>query len=380
MKRDYFQKRQLYLGKIATSNEVQKLKRVHDEEILKLKDQQESEMQRFFIDSGIRMLYLLSGAKLNLRARVGKKFLPLSLIKKLNSDYSIEFDQLPNDPLELLVQNQIFAKGEVVIVDGNFGVQVTKIFENPIEDKAYYPEKTNKQDPMLLFESILGDVDWTIDMLRKIEKGTVIDLLIPAGSFSKLYADRHYIGEGEIKVYEKNLAVTFINTKKPKYLEIPVLDTSDREQFNSANQKTIISKEVYKNNFSSLNDLSADILFMVLSCEHPQSIAVTLLNLDKKLASEVLGLFHKNDSAEIIIRMSKIKRVDDESLFILSETLRHYCEALSSKESLTGFTKTTEILKLMDPEKIKINLDGLSILNSELSEQLKKGVEEIVTE
>jgi len=39
----------------------------------------------------------------------------------------IELNQLANDPLEILVDNNVIALGEVVIVDGNFGVQITSI-------------------------------------------------------------------------------------------------------------------------------------------------------------------------------------------------------------------------------------------------------------
>jgi flagellar motor switch protein FliN/FliY len=47
----------------------------------------------------------------------------------LNMDIGsvIELNQLANDPLEILVDNHVVAEGEVVIVDGNFGVQITTI-------------------------------------------------------------------------------------------------------------------------------------------------------------------------------------------------------------------------------------------------------------
>jgi flagellar motor switch protein FliN/FliY len=39
----------------------------------------------------------------------------------------IELNQLANDPLDILVDDYVIAQGEVVIVDGNFGVQITSI-------------------------------------------------------------------------------------------------------------------------------------------------------------------------------------------------------------------------------------------------------------
>ncbi|WP_281747648.1 FliM/FliN family flagellar motor switch protein, partial [Helicobacter suis] len=39
----------------------------------------------------------------------------------------VELNQMVNDPLEILVDDKVIAKGEVVIVDGNFGIQITEI-------------------------------------------------------------------------------------------------------------------------------------------------------------------------------------------------------------------------------------------------------------
>ena len=39
----------------------------------------------------------------------------------------IELNQLANDPLEILIDDKVIAKGEVVIVDGNFGIRVSEI-------------------------------------------------------------------------------------------------------------------------------------------------------------------------------------------------------------------------------------------------------------
>ena len=47
----------------------------------------------------------------------------------LNMDIGsvIELNQLANEPLEVMVGDKVIGKGEVVIVDGNFGVQITEI-------------------------------------------------------------------------------------------------------------------------------------------------------------------------------------------------------------------------------------------------------------
>jgi flagellar motor switch protein FliN/FliY len=39
----------------------------------------------------------------------------------------VELNQLANEPLDILVDNKKIAEGEVVIVDGNFGIQIISI-------------------------------------------------------------------------------------------------------------------------------------------------------------------------------------------------------------------------------------------------------------
>ena len=39
----------------------------------------------------------------------------------------IELNQLANDPLEILIGDKVIALGQVVIIDGNFGIQITQI-------------------------------------------------------------------------------------------------------------------------------------------------------------------------------------------------------------------------------------------------------------
>lgn len=321
---------------------------------------------------------ILTDTMLNVRVRVGKKYVPLSIVKKLAKDHTIILDQLANDPLEIIIQNQIIAKGEVVIVDGNFGVQLVKVFDKAIEDKSYYHKSIqNKLDPVVLVESILGDVDLVISDILSFEKGSIIDLGLYAGSLSQLYADKTYIGEAEIKVWEKYIEVSFVDTKKALNSEIPKLSIDDSNQFNKLviDRKERIAKQNYKENFASLNELSSDMLYTILSLEHPQTIAVTLLNIDDSLSKTMLKLFPNNLSYEIIIRMSRLKHVSDESLIIVSETLMKNYETKINKIDFDGLEKVTSILKLLDSNDAEEYISEIAQVDEELSDVLKKGVE-----
>ena len=70
---------------------------------------------------------LIMDVKLPVRVRIGKKKMLLKDVLNMDIGSVIELNQLANDPLDILVDNHVIAEGEVVIVDGNFGIQITTI-------------------------------------------------------------------------------------------------------------------------------------------------------------------------------------------------------------------------------------------------------------
>jgi flagellar motor switch protein FliN/FliY len=70
---------------------------------------------------------LIMDVKLLVRVRIGQKRMLLKDVLNMDIGSVVELNQLANDPLDILVDNKVIAQGEVVIVDGNFGVQITRI-------------------------------------------------------------------------------------------------------------------------------------------------------------------------------------------------------------------------------------------------------------
>ncbi len=75
----------------------------------------------------MKNIALIMDVKMPVRVRIGKKRMLLKDVLSMDIGSVIELNQLANDPLEILVDNHVIAQGEVVIVDGNFGVQITTI-------------------------------------------------------------------------------------------------------------------------------------------------------------------------------------------------------------------------------------------------------------
>lgn len=70
---------------------------------------------------------MLLDVKLNIHVRIGQKKMLLKDVIAMDIGSVIELNQLANEPLEVLVDGKVIAHGEVVIVDGNFGIQITDI-------------------------------------------------------------------------------------------------------------------------------------------------------------------------------------------------------------------------------------------------------------
>jgi flagellar motor switch protein FliN/FliY len=78
-------------------------------------------------DEELNNISLIMDVKLPVKVRIGKKKMLLKDVLNMDIGSVIELNQLANDPLEILVDDHVIAEGEVVIVDGNFGVQITTI-------------------------------------------------------------------------------------------------------------------------------------------------------------------------------------------------------------------------------------------------------------
>ena len=70
---------------------------------------------------------LLMDIKLDVRVRVGRAQRSLRSITQLASGSVVELDCSVNDPVEIVVNDRVIAEGEIVIVEGNYGVRITRI-------------------------------------------------------------------------------------------------------------------------------------------------------------------------------------------------------------------------------------------------------------
>ena len=51
----------------------------------------------------------------------------LQALTKLGPGTTLDLERSPDDPVDVMVNNTVIARGEVVVVAGNYGVRVTEV-------------------------------------------------------------------------------------------------------------------------------------------------------------------------------------------------------------------------------------------------------------
>jgi flagellar motor switch protein FliN/FliY len=72
-------------------------------------------------------LDLLMEVELPVSVSFGRAQLPLRDVLKLNSGSIVELNRTISDPVEIIVNNCVIARGEVVVVEGNYGVRIQHV-------------------------------------------------------------------------------------------------------------------------------------------------------------------------------------------------------------------------------------------------------------
>ncbi len=82
------------------------------------------------VDNG-RNIDVLMSVPLKITAELGTCKMLVEDILKLGTGSIVELDRLAGGPVDLLVNDRLVARGEVVAIDDKFGVRVTELIEHP---------------------------------------------------------------------------------------------------------------------------------------------------------------------------------------------------------------------------------------------------------
>jgi flagellar motor switch protein FliN/FliY len=90
-------------------------------------------------------LELVRDIQVTLTVELGRTDMIIQDILELTAGKVIELDRLAGEPLDILVNGKLLAKGEVVVVDENFGVRITSIIDAKARENALASESAPKK-------------------------------------------------------------------------------------------------------------------------------------------------------------------------------------------------------------------------------------------
>jgi flagellar motor switch protein FliN/FliY len=74
-------------------------------------------------------LDLVMDVELNVTLRFGQRHLTLREVLELASGSVVELDRQVDEPVELLLNGKVIARGEAVVIDGNYGLRVSEVLQ-----------------------------------------------------------------------------------------------------------------------------------------------------------------------------------------------------------------------------------------------------------
>jgi len=75
-------------------------------------------------------LELVMDVELNVTLRFGQRQLTLREVLELTTGSVVELDRHVEEPVELLLEGRVIARGEAVVIDGNYGLRVTEVTQS----------------------------------------------------------------------------------------------------------------------------------------------------------------------------------------------------------------------------------------------------------
>jgi flagellar motor switch protein FliN/FliY len=79
------------------------------------------------VSSKASSIDLLMGVSLEVTIELGRTVMSVKDILSLGVGSVIELDRMSGDPVDILVNGKLIAKGEVVVIEDNLGVRITSI-------------------------------------------------------------------------------------------------------------------------------------------------------------------------------------------------------------------------------------------------------------
>lgn len=105
-------------------------------EQVNLEDQNNAKLPEAFMQGALKGVFteqvnldLVMDVELSVTLRFGQRKLALREVLELTTGSVIELDRQVEEPVELLLEGKVIARGEAVVIDGNYGLRVTEVLQ-----------------------------------------------------------------------------------------------------------------------------------------------------------------------------------------------------------------------------------------------------------
>ena len=110
---------------MAEEQNTEKVEETKDNETTEKSEDKADKSER----SGLENLRVLENIDVKLTVEVGGAEIKLRELLRINEGSVIELERLAGDPLDILANGTIIAKGEVVMIGERFGIRFTEVVD-----------------------------------------------------------------------------------------------------------------------------------------------------------------------------------------------------------------------------------------------------------
>lgn len=100
-----------------------------------------SQQEQEIVKEPVQNMDRLLDVEVKVTVRFGKAEVPLREIVGFGIGSMIELNRTVEEPVELLINNYPFARGEVVVVDGYYGVRISEINTDDDRPESLFPNR-----------------------------------------------------------------------------------------------------------------------------------------------------------------------------------------------------------------------------------------------
>jgi len=84
-------------------------------------------------EAAVGSIELLRDVELDVKIELGRAEMTIEELLKLQSGAVVELDKLAGDPVDVLINEQLIARGEILVVNDNFCVRINEILPGVTE-------------------------------------------------------------------------------------------------------------------------------------------------------------------------------------------------------------------------------------------------------